>query len=142
MEYGLPWAGHPPSIGIIIGCNANHVNVNKNIIGIYARILPRTTLSGRKEPILTGNLASSSSSSMLLHSLGLGGSNGSINYLSDKMPLQFTLSKEVVVPSHHNCSCLRRHCWRPDHRCYTLDKEVSVFDISPVYLGANFGSTY
>lgn len=29
------------------------------------------TLSGRKEPILTGNFASSSSSSMLLHSLGL-----------------------------------------------------------------------
>ena len=76
--YGLPSAGHPPWKIWSTTCfdadnNASDQSqLNCHYFSILMKFLPAgPTLSGRNDPILTGSFASSSSSSMLLHSLGL-----------------------------------------------------------------------
>ena len=76
--YGLPSAGHQPWNIWSTTCfdadnNASDQSqLNCHYFSIFMMFQPAgPTLSGRNDPILTGSFASSSSSSMLLHSLGL-----------------------------------------------------------------------
>ena len=48
------------------------------------------------------------------------------------MSLQLTSTKEVVVPSHHNCSCWHRRCLRQGHHCCTCNHRMCPFSLGKV----------